>query len=121
MTEVEHPTLDGKLTHHILELADEATGGGQTHCYGDKLENHQNIADLWNAYLFGKREGITLHLMPSDVAIMMCLLKIARMKSNETQEDTFVDTAAYAAIAGELRVWENQDRSVASQFGEPTQ
>jgi hypothetical protein len=38
---------------------------------------------------------------PQQVAICMALVKIARLMETET-EDSFVDLAAYAAIAGEI-------------------
>jgi hypothetical protein len=37
------------------------------------------------------------------VAIMMCLLKIARTKLGEPTNDTYIDMAAYGAIAGEIK------------------
>lgn len=63
--------------------------------YGDKKENHDNIATLWTAYL---GPTITAH----DVAVMMLLLKIARTKSPNPTKDTYVDMVGYSAIAGEL-------------------
>ena len=38
-----------------------------------------------------------------DVAIMMSLLKIARTKLGAVSKDTYVDMAAYGAIAGEIK------------------
>tara|TARA_R100001510_G_scaffold51149_1_gene50721 strand:- start:617 stop:895 length:279 start_codon:yes stop_codon:yes gene_type:complete len=63
--------------------------------YGDKKENHDNIATLWTAYL---GPTITAH----DVAVMMLLLKVARTKSPNPTKDTYVDMVGYSAIAGEL-------------------
>jgi hypothetical protein len=54
------------------------------------------IASLWSAYLETK---ITAH----DVALMMTLLKLARTKAGKTSDDTYIDMAAYSAIAGELK------------------
>ena len=34
---------------------------------------------------------------------MMCLLKIARTKLGATNKDTYIDMAAYGAIAGEIK------------------
>tara|TARA_Y100000310_G_scaffold334804_2_gene415384 strand:- start:3128 stop:3433 length:306 start_codon:yes stop_codon:yes gene_type:complete len=93
---------DSLITRDILNKAAEIVGGDRAHWYGDKLTNHENIASLWNAYLRRSKKLKQL-LEPSDIAILMCLLKIARMISNQTQEDSFIDAAAYAAIAGELR------------------
>lgn len=77
------------------------TSGDRAKQHGDKRENHQNIANLWNAYLrddgpLGKRR-LTGH----DVAVMMCLLKIARLKSGTFNLDNYVDLAGYAGVAAE--------------------
>lgn len=84
----------------VLTKALELTGGDRAKTHGDKRQNHQNIADLWNAYLkdgpLGKRR-----LSAQDVAVMMCLLKIARMKSGTFNLDNFIDLAGYAGVAAE--------------------
>ena len=69
--------------------------GKRHHEYGDKKTNHNNIAKLWSAYL-----GIDLNA--HDVAILMLLLKIARTKSGNPTEDTYIDMVGYSAIAGEV-------------------
>ena len=63
--------------------------------YGAKKTNHDNIAKLWSAYL-----GIDVNA--HDVAILMLLLKIARTKSGNPTEDTYIDMVGYSAIAGEV-------------------
>tara|TARA_R100001594_G_scaffold23617_1_gene46301 strand:- start:104 stop:286 length:183 start_codon:yes stop_codon:yes gene_type:complete len=50
---------------------------------------------LWSAYL-----GIDVNA--HDVAILMLLLKIARTKSGNPTEDTYIDMVGYSAIAGEV-------------------
>ena len=55
----------------------------------------QIIADLWSVY-----KGVSFS--PVDVAMMMSLLKIARIKSGGGTGDSFVDLAGYAACGGEL-------------------
>lgn len=72
--------------------------------YGDKVENHENIAVLWRAYL-GNRQANCITKF--DVAIMMILLKIARTELGLRSPDTFVDMAGYAAIAGEIHFKSN--------------
>lgn len=81
----------------ILETALEVVGGDRASTHGSILENHGNIAQLWNAYLsscIGKIEA-------SDVANMMELLKIARRKTGILNRDDYVDGAGYAATAYE--------------------
>lgn len=82
-------------TAEVLDRAKTLTSGDRAEQHGDKLDNHQNIADLWSAYL---GQMVT----PHDVAICMVLLKIARTKSGKFNDDDYVDMVGYGAIAGEL-------------------
>ena len=84
------------ITKELLSKALELVGGQRQKDYGDKVKNHDNIAKLWSAYLDVKVEA-------HDVAIMMSLLKVARTKLGERTKDTYVDMAAYSAIAGEIQ------------------
>ena len=79
-----------------LQTALELTGGDRAKTHGDKRANHQNIADLWNAYL-----GFPVQLTAYDVALMMVLLKVARTKSGSKNPDNYVDMAGYAGVAAE--------------------
>lgn len=83
----------------ICGKAASLVGGDRAKTHGDKTENHQNIADLWNAYL---GEALIARLTPTDVALMMALLKIARTKSGTFNPDDFIDMAGYAGVAGEI-------------------
>lgn len=67
--------------------------GEQSH--GSAENSFNDIANLWTAY-----KGIDFS--SSDVAIMMALLKIARIKNDKDKEDSFVDLIGYAACATEL-------------------
>ena len=82
----------------ILDKAKECVCGKRVTDYGKPEDNFQRIADLWNAY-FGTKE---LFFEARDVAIMMALLKMARIKSGNGSEDCYVDLAGYAACAGEI-------------------
>ena len=75
--------------------------GDRHKTHGDKVENHQNIAALWNAYL-GYRLPEGCQLTPLDVALMMSLLKVARTKLGAHNPDNYVDLAGYAGVAGEI-------------------
>ena len=79
--------------------------------YGDKVINHNNIAKLWSAYL---DQPLTGH----EVAVMMCLLKIARTKIGKRTRDTYVDGAAYMAIAGEIQEKLNGEDNPKHEFKE---
>ena len=83
-------------TKEFLSKANVLVEGDRQKDYGDKLHNHSNISKLWSAYL-------DIDIQPHDVAIMMALLKVARTKFGQPTADTYVDAAAYMAIAGECK------------------
>ena len=83
-------------SNQFLNQASVLVQGQREKDYGDKVENHSNIAKLWSAYL---DIPDTAH----DVAILMSLLKVARTKLGAVSKDTYVDMSAYGAIAGEIK------------------
>tara|TARA_A100001391_G_scaffold204510_1_gene200456 strand:- start:446 stop:715 length:270 start_codon:yes stop_codon:yes gene_type:complete len=87
-------------SNQILNQASVLVQGQREKDYGDKTENHNNIARLWSAYLEVKIEA-------HDVALMMALLKMARTKLGEVSKDTYIDMSAYSAIAGEIKFKED--------------
>ena len=101
------------VTKEILKEANELIAGERHKDYGDKVENHNNIAKLWSAYLDSKIEA-------HDVAVMMVLLKIARTKLGDVSKDTYVDMSAYGAIAGEIKFREPKKESEGERRGKET-
>lgn len=79
----------------ILQKAEICVCGHREQEYGSPENNFQTIADLWRAY-----KGVDFTAV--DVAMMMALLKIARIQSGTATEDSFVDLAGYAACGGEI-------------------
>jgi hypothetical protein len=68
--------------------------------YGHPSDNMARTAALWSSYL-------EMPVTDYQVAICMALVKIARsMETGKT--DTYVDMAAYVAIAGQLHTEENE-------------
>ena len=63
--------------------------------YNSPENSFASIAALWSAY---KGTDFT----PTDVAMMMSLLKIARIRTGTATEDSFVDLAGYAACGCEI-------------------
>tara|TARA_R110002096_G_scaffold36009_1_gene100925 strand:+ start:593 stop:799 length:207 start_codon:yes stop_codon:yes gene_type:complete len=61
-----------------------------------------------------------MNIGPHDVAVMMCLLKIARLKQGSRTEDTYLDASAYMAIAREIgeRVEELHKKQLERDNGE---
>lgn len=88
------------ISTDILHEAARIVAGDRNTTHGEKERSFTLIADLWNAYLEGRREWSPIR--PVDVAQMMVLLKVARSIQGTMQRDHFLDMAGYAAIAGEL-------------------
>lgn len=79
------------MTDSILAQAEELIHGDRAKEYGHPAENLGRIATLWSAYL---KENITA----ADVATMMILLKVARLKTGVGSRDTWIDIAGYAGL-----------------------
>lgn len=86
----------------ILDAAKKCVCGQREQDYGTPESNFQLIANLWNAYLGydGDMDGDSISAV--DVAMMMSLMKIARIKNGGGTGDSFVDLAGYAACGGEI-------------------
>lgn len=80
----------------ILQEASELINGDRAHTYGPVTDNFQRIADLFAAYL---GETDTDELDPYDVANLMILVKLARIKNAGYHRDSYADIAGYAALA----------------------
>jgi len=85
----------------ILEIAEELISGVRHQSYGEATESFNRVARLWNAYLYNQfREGRLISA--GDVGIMMALLKIARMQTDPSLMDNYVDACGYLALTGEI-------------------
>jgi hypothetical protein len=82
----------------ILEEAIELINGDRNNDYGDPLDDFSTTASLWQTYLartMTARDG--LDIQAHDVAILMSLLKIARMSWSPNKRDHWADLAGYTA------------------------
>ena len=77
------------MTESILQEAQRLIHGERNKNYGHPRENFSDIAALFAAYL--GRE-----ISPIDVANLMVLVKIARVKGTGYHRDSFTDIAGYA-------------------------
>ena len=66
--------------------------------YGEAEDCFSLVAELWSVHLKSGGGEIDKH----DVALMMCLLKIARATTGIRKRDNYVDIAGYAALAAKL-------------------
>jgi hypothetical protein len=78
-----------------LDKAKQIVCGQRKNEYGSLEDNFQTIAKLWSAYK-------NVDFSANDVAMMMALLKIARIRTGTATEDSFVDLAGYAACGAEI-------------------
>ena len=79
----------------ILHEAETQITGQREQDYGSPENNFALIANLWSDYLDAEITAL-------DVAMMMCLLKIARIKNGGGTGDSFVDICGYGACGGEI-------------------
>ncbi len=85
----------------ILQQAIQCICHDRQNAYGEPEDSFECIAALWEAYM-----GIGFSA--KDVAIMMALLKVARIATGKHKADNYIDLAGYAACAGELAERENE-------------
>ena len=90
----------------ILEIANTCVNGDREGDYGSPENSFKTIAQLWNAYIFGRPDGLHEALYPKDVAAMLALLKIARIAGGKKKHDNWIDLAGYAACGGEIQSYE---------------
>jgi hypothetical protein len=78
----------------LLNEAIEITTGDRQADYGDPVETHQRIADIFNAIT-------DRDIKAREVALFHIATKLARSQVTPTKADTYVDIMAYAGIAFE--------------------
>ncbi|MFR9269321.1 MAG: DUF6378 domain-containing protein [Clostridia bacterium] len=79
----------------ILENAIQTVCQDRRDEHGQIEDNFGLIADLWSAYIGASVTAV-------DVAMMMGMLKMARIKTGKYTQDNFVDLAGYAACGAEV-------------------
>ena len=85
----------------ILNSAIECVCGKREQDYGSPEDNFNRIATYWSTHL-------GMEITAEDVAVMMALLKIARIGTGTATDDSWVDLAGYAACGGEIAAKEGQ-------------
>lgn len=79
----------------LLRTANEYVNGDRNVQYGDPIEDFRRTADLMGAYL-----GINIE--PHDVAILIALVKISRIRWSPEKKDHWADLAGYAACGWDV-------------------
>lgn len=86
----------------ILHAAEKCVCGQRETDYGTPENNFKAIAELWEAYLNKAcTRGVNVRVEAKDVAVMMALLKIARIAAGGGKADSWIDLAGYAACGAE--------------------
>lgn len=88
----------------ILAAAEACVCGKREEDYGSPEDNFRTIAESWQAYIKARcvSAGVSVDMLPEDVACMMILLKIARIAGGSGINDCWIDAAGYAACGGEI-------------------
>jgi hypothetical protein len=92
----------------VLDTAKQYVTKDRDATHGNMENNFLAIAELWNAYLWETPQMFEAKITPTDVAVMMTLLKIARTKSNPKHLDNWIDACGYMACGGELSIENNE-------------
>lgn len=100
----------------VLSEAREVINGERQDAYGNPEDSFSEIAKLWTAYLSGRGEG-NMTICPHDVAMMMALMKVARIKKGYSfgfkgvKRDSYVDLCGYVALACDIAESEAADNA----------
>ncbi len=79
----------------VLDTAKEYVTKDRAADHGNMEDNFSTIGKYWSVHL-----GVDVSA--TDVAVMMNLLKVARIKSNPSHPDNWVDACGYMACGGEI-------------------
>ena len=89
------PPLDRVMARaKVLRTAEKYVCKDRAAQHGDMEDNFQTIAKYWGVHL-------GTEVTATDVAVMMTLLKVARIKGNAAHTDNWVDGCGYLACGGE--------------------
>lgn len=85
----------------FLAAADGTINGDRQKEYGKPERNFHVIANFWANYLKGTGKQ-DLDITAEDVGCMMALLKIARISTGYSKQDSYIDAIGYLALSGEI-------------------
>ena len=84
----------------VLHEAERIIYGDREMTYGHPSKNLWAIARLWTAYVDAASDNALQgkEFTAKDVALMMILVKTARLANNDSHRDSVVDICGYAAL-----------------------
>lgn len=94
-TATDTPTDAPTTRAEILDAAKKIVTGDREKQYGSPEDNFNVIAQFWSTYAGHS-------FTPVDVAMMMTLLKVARIKTGHYKADSYIDACGYLACAAEI-------------------
>ena len=88
----------------ILDAAKKIVTGDREKQYGKPEDNFAVIARFWEVYLSERcvGGGAEVTLNPDDVAMLMALMKVARIMTGTFKGDSYIDACGYLACAAEI-------------------
>jgi hypothetical protein len=122
--EANHPWRPTNTRGKVLATAESLVNGDRNASYGDPNHDFARTAVYWQEHVLARLEvalrgrildnevELTMNMIrdvateeailgPTDVAIMMSLLKISRLAWSPTKADSWVDLAGYAACGAD--------------------
>lgn len=103
-TEPVAPTDIPTTRAEILDAAKKIVTGDREKQYGKPEDNFAVIARFWEVYLSERcvSNGAEVTLNPDDVAMLMTLMKVARIMTGTFKGDSYIDACGYLACAAEV-------------------
>ena len=103
-TATDTPTDTPTTRAEILDAAKKIVTGERERQYGSPEDNFAVIARFWEVYLNQRcvdaMSGFMLN--PDDVAMLMALMKVARIITGTFKGDSYIDACGYLACAAEI-------------------
>ena len=98
------PTDTPTTRAEILDAAKKIVTGDREKQYGKPEDNFAVIARFWEVYLSERcvGGGAEVTLNPDDVAMLMALMKVARIMTGTFKGDSYIDACGYLACAAEI-------------------
>jgi len=100
-----------------LDVAKQNITGHREQDYGSLEDNFGTIAAYWATHIKATH-GVVIPLEDTDVAIMMSLLKLARLGTNPAHFDSWSDNAGYSAAGWELASRKSRDTTCSRNYKE---
>ena len=101
---VSTPTDTPTTRAEILDAAKKIVTGERERQYGSPEDNFAVIARFWEVYLNQRCVDAMFGFMlnPDDVAMLMALMKVARIITGTFKGDSYIDACGYLACAAEI-------------------